>query len=54
LPLFRSTGDQISKKYSKDEVERYLLAIYDKKNTYSHFIKSVYPKEIAAQKKEMP
>ncbi len=49
LPLFYSPGDQISKKYSKDEIERRLLAILDKKETYAHLIKSVYPKEVAAQ-----
>jgi len=52
LPLFHSTGDQISKKYSKDEIEKKLLAIFDKKETYSHFIKSVYPKEVIAQKEQ--
>lgn len=52
LPLFYSTGDQISKKYSKDEVERKLLAILDKKETYSQLIKSVYPKEVAAQREQ--
>jgi GTP diphosphokinase / guanosine-3',5'-bis(diphosphate) 3'-diphosphatase len=50
LPLFHSVGDQISKKFSKDEIEKKLLAIFDKKETYSQLIKSVYPKEFAAQK----
>ncbi len=48
LPLFYSTGDQISKKYPKAEIEQKLLAILDKKETYRQLIKSVYPKEIAA------
>ncbi len=52
LPLFHSTWDQISKKYSKDEIEKKLIAILDKKETYSQLIKSVYPKEIAAQKEQ--
>lgn len=50
LPLFHSASDQISKKYSKDEIEKKLLAILDKKETYGQLIKSVYPKEFAAQK----
>ena len=54
LPLFYSAGDQISKKYSKDEIEKRLLSILDKKENYSHLIKSVYPKEIAAQMKQGP
>ena len=53
LPLFHSTSDQVSKKYSKDEIERKLLAILDKKETYSQLIKSVYPKEFAAQKESV-
>ena len=53
LPLFHSSTDQISKKYSKDEIEKKLLAILDKKDNYSQFIKSVYPKEITAQKKQI-
>lgn len=52
LPLFCSSGDQISKKYSKDEIEKRLLSILDKKETYSHLIKSVYPKEVAAQQEQ--
>jgi len=52
LPLFHSSTDQISKKYSKDEIEKRLLAILDKKDNYSQFIKSVYPKEITAQTKQ--
>jgi len=52
LPLFSSSADQISKKYSKDEIEKKLLAILDKKENYSQLIKSVYPKEMAAQKKQ--
>jgi hypothetical protein len=50
--LFSSAGDQISKKYSKDEIEKKLLAILDKKENYSQFIKLVYPKEFAAQKEQ--
>lgn len=50
LPLFHSTGDQISKKYSKEEMEKKMFAILDKKETYGQLIKSVYPKEFAAQK----
>lgn len=53
LPLFSSSGDQITKKYSKEEIERKLLAILDKKETYSQLIKSVYPKEVAAQKQQI-
>ncbi len=52
LPLFHSTGDQISKVYSKEEIEKKLLAILDKKETYSQLIKSVYPKEFAAQREQ--
>lgn len=52
LPLFHSAWDQISKKYSKDDIEKKLIAIFDKKETYAQLIKSVYPKEIAAQKEE--
>lgn len=50
LPLFSSATDQINKKYTKDELERKLLGILDKKENYSQLIKSVYPKEVAAQK----
>ncbi len=46
LPLFRSTGDQISKKLTKEEIERRLIGILDKKETYMQFIKSVYPKDL--------
>jgi len=52
LPLLYSSSDQVSKKYSKDEIERKLLAILDKKETYSQLIKSVYPKEVAAKKSQ--
>jgi len=52
LPLFYSSADHISKKYSKEEIEKKLLSILDKKETYSHLIKSVYPKEVAAQKEQ--
>jgi len=48
--LFYSSGDQISKKYTKDEIEKKLLAILDRKENYSQLIKSFYPKEVAAQK----
>ena len=50
LPLFYAAGDQISKKYSKEDIEKKLLAILDKKETYLQFIKLVYPKEVAAKK----
>lgn len=50
--MFSSSADQINKKYSKDEIERKLLAILDKKENYSQLIKSVYPKEVAAQQKQ--
>lgn len=52
LPLFSSSGDQISKKYSKDEIEKKLIEILDKKSNFSQLIKSVYPKEFAIQKKQ--
>lgn len=51
LPLLYASDDQINKKYSKDELEKKLLAVLDKKSNYSQLIKSVYPKEFAAQKK---
>jgi (p)ppGpp synthase/HD superfamily hydrolase len=51
LPLFSSVEDQISKIYSKDDVEKRLMRILDKKEKFSHFIKSVYPEEVIAQKK---
>lgn len=54
LPSFSSSGDQISKKYSKEEVEKTLLSILDKREHYSHLIKSVYPKEYADHKKQVP
>ena len=50
LPLLYATGDLISKKYSKDELERKLLIILDKKDSYSQLIKFVYPKEFALKK----
>jgi len=50
LPLFSSSWDKISKTYSKEEIEKRLLWILDKKENYSQFIKSVYPAEIAAQR----
>lgn len=53
LPLVHSSADQITKHYSKDEIEKKLLAILDKKENYSQFIKSVYPKEVAAQKPQI-
>ena len=53
LPLLYSTSDNIIKKYSKDEIEKKLLAILDKKDNYSQLIKSVYPKEVTAQKKQI-
>jgi hypothetical protein len=42
----------IAKKYTKDELEKKFFAILDKKENYTQLIKSVYPKEIAAQKKQ--
>ncbi|HMS91010.1 MAG TPA: RelA/SpoT family protein [Candidatus Absconditabacterales bacterium] len=48
LPLFYSSADLINKKYSKEEIEKKLLAILDKKENYSQLIKSVYPKEVLA------
>ncbi len=53
LPLMYSSSDHISKKYSKDEIEKKLLAILDKKDNYSQLIKSVYPKEVTAQNKQI-
>lgn len=50
LPLFHATGDQISKTYTKEEIEKRLMSILDKQEKFSHFIKSVYPEEINAQK----
>jgi hypothetical protein len=50
--LYHSTADLIIKKYSKDEIEKKLFAILDKKENYTQLIKSVYPKEVAAQKKQ--
>ncbi|MCX6825142.1 MAG: RelA/SpoT family protein [candidate division SR1 bacterium] len=50
LPLLYSSGDKISKQYSKEEIEKKLIAILDKKETYLQLIKFVYPKEIAAKK----
>jgi hypothetical protein len=48
--LFHSTGDQISKAYSQDEIEKRLMLILDKKEKFSHFITSVYPEEVNVQK----
>ncbi|MDD3663459.1 MAG: hypothetical protein PHT84_06440 [Candidatus Pacebacteria bacterium] len=50
MPLFHATGDQISKIYTKEEIEKKLMSTLDKKEKFSHFIKSVYPEEINAQK----
>ncbi|MEI6672718.1 MAG: hypothetical protein WCL02_05300 [bacterium] len=47
--MFGSSADLLNKHYSKDEIEKKLLAILDKKENYSQLIKSVYPKEVAAQ-----
>jgi (p)ppGpp synthase/HD superfamily hydrolase len=38
--------------YSKDEIEKKLFAIVDKKETYTQFIRSVYPKEVAMQREK--
>ncbi|MEI8008870.1 MAG: hypothetical protein WCI00_05825 [bacterium] len=51
--MMYSSSDHISKKYSKDEIEKKLLAILDKKDNYSQLIKSVYPKEVTAQNKQI-
>ncbi len=53
LPLYNATADLIAKKYTKDEIEKRFFAILDKKENYTQLIKSVYPKEIAAQKKQI-
>ena len=37
--------DKISKMYSKDEFERRLLAIFDKKESFSSLVKEAYPTE---------
>ncbi|MEI7919342.1 MAG: hypothetical protein WCH65_03955 [bacterium] len=47
LPLLYASTDLISKKYNKDEIEKKLLIVLDKKETYLHFIKEFYPQEVA-------
>lgn len=54
LPLLHASEDLISKKYPKDELEKKLFEVLDKKESYTHFIKSVYPTEIALQQKPIP
>lgn len=45
LPLFNSEWDKINSFYPQEELERRLITILDKKETYKQLIKSIYPKE---------
>ncbi len=49
LSFLYTSHDLISKKFSKEDIEKILLSIIDKKETYSHFIKSIYPQEVATR-----
>lgn len=51
LPKYEWSGDQIAKMYTKQEFEKKILEIMDKKLTYSQLIKCVYPKEWEATNK---
>lgn len=45
LPLYESSTDQITKKFTKQELEKKLFDVIDKKLTLSQLIKAVYPKQ---------
>jgi len=45
LPLLYSPEDRISKKYIQDELEKKLLLMLDKQESYSTFCKDLYPKK---------
>ncbi|MEI7563308.1 MAG: hypothetical protein WCJ39_06755 [bacterium] len=45
LASFGSQEDKISKLYTKEECERKLMTIFDRKDTFSSFVKEVYPVE---------
>lgn len=51
LPWLWTEKDQISKIYKKEEMDKKLLNIIDKKNTYNQLIKSAYPKQRDSLKK---
>lgn len=45
LPLFNTEWDKIHTFFAQDDLEKRLLSILDKKETYKQLIKLVYPKE---------
>jgi len=45
LPAYNSNGDKIWKTFNKQEFERKLMEIIDKKWTYNQMIRTVYPEE---------
>lgn len=45
LPTYNSSTDKISKVFNKQELEKKLMEILDKKRTYNQLIKVAYPKE---------
>lgn len=43
LPSLWSSDDQISKLYSKEELEKLLISVFDKRESLSHILKKAYP-----------
>lgn len=54
LPKLWSADDQISKIYSKDDLEKTLLAIFNKKESPSDLLKKAYPVQWRATRKVVP
>ena len=45
LPTYDSSTDKMAKVFNKQELEKKLLEIIDKKRTYNQLIKAAYPSE---------
>jgi len=52
LPIYKSAKDKISKNISESEIEKRLLLVFEKKDTYSSIIKSSYPDLFVSRKSD--
>lgn len=50
LSVYKSDKDKIHKMINEDEMEKRLLLVFEKKDTYNSIIKSVYPDIFASEK----
>lgn len=51
LPVLWSHGDEISKIYSKEDLEKFMMWVFDKKESFSTLLKKAYPAQWRAHRK---